>query len=58
MEPNSMTSRPQLIKILLAISLYLDDLRLSTEGKIRYKNLKNVFLFVLPQGPSPVLRAN
>lgn len=34
MEPNSMTSRPQLIKLLLAISLHLDDL-----GLIQLQNM-------------------
>lgn len=56
MEPNGVTRRPQLIKLLLAISLCLADLDL-VQLKTKYvtKACKNVLLFVLPQGPSPIL---
>lgn len=51
-----MTCRPQLIKLLLAISLCLADLDL-IQVKTKYVTeiWKNMFLFVLPQGPTSLL---
>lgn len=56
MEPNSVTCRPQLMKLLLAVSLCLADLDL-VQLKAKYvpDPSKNVLLFVFPQGPSPIL---
>lgn len=51
MEPNNVTCRPQLIKILLASSLCLSDLdliQLKAESAAELEREKNVLLFVLP----------
>lgn len=56
MEPNGVTRRPQLIELLLAISLCLTDLDLvQLKAKYVTKLWKSVLLFVLPQGPSLIL---